>query len=126
MRLTKIIPQFVVPDVVLAAEHYIEKLGFKLLGYFLDPPVYAMVARDDVEIHFGKADDGVAAPGSKLRTKVGLDAYIHVVDLDTVYSDLQSRGANFVEGPIVRVYKMREITVEDLNGFRLIFGEDAT
>jgi hypothetical protein len=126
MRLTKIIPQFVVPDVVPAAEHYIQKLGFKLLGYFLDPPVYAMVERDDVEIHFGKADDGLASPGSKLRKKVGLDAYIHVEDLDAVYKDLQSRGAKIIEGPVVRVYKMREIEVEDLNGYKLVFGEDAT
>jgi catechol 2,3-dioxygenase-like lactoylglutathione lyase family enzyme len=122
MRLTKVIPQFVVPDVVATAEHYIDKLGFKLLGYFLDPPVYAMVERDAAEIHFGKGD---AAPGSQLR-KSGMDAYIYVDDLDAVHKDLQARGANITEGPVVRVYKMREISVEDLNGYKLVFGEDAT
>jgi catechol 2,3-dioxygenase-like lactoylglutathione lyase family enzyme len=35
-----------VPDVVATAEFYRDKLGFELLGYFLDPPVYAMVRRD--------------------------------------------------------------------------------
>jgi uncharacterized glyoxalase superfamily protein PhnB len=122
MRLTKIIPQFVVPDVVQAAEYYIEKLGFQLLGYFLDPPVYAMVERDAVEIHFGKGD---ANPGNQFR-KVGMDAYIHVDDLDAVHKDLQARGANITEGPVIRVYKMREITVVDLNGYTLVFGEDAS
>jgi catechol 2,3-dioxygenase-like lactoylglutathione lyase family enzyme len=42
-------PQFVVPDVVAAAEYYRDILGFRILGYFLDPPVYAIVARDSVE-----------------------------------------------------------------------------
>ncbi len=36
-------PQFVVPDVVAAAEYYRSVLGFRILGYFLDPPVYAIV-----------------------------------------------------------------------------------
>lgn len=60
VRLKMINPQFVVPDVVAAAEYYRDVFGFKILGYFLDPPVYAIVARDDVEIHFGKLDEGVA------------------------------------------------------------------
>jgi catechol 2,3-dioxygenase-like lactoylglutathione lyase family enzyme len=60
-RLTAICPTFVVSDVVATVEYYRDVLGFKILGYFLDPPVFAMVARDAAEIHFGKADPGVAA-----------------------------------------------------------------
>jgi hypothetical protein len=51
-------PHFVVPDVVASAEHYRDVLGFKILGYFRDPPVSAIFARDDLEIHFGKSDNG--------------------------------------------------------------------
>jgi len=51
-------PQFVVPDVVAAAEYYRDKFGFEILGYFLDPPVFAIVRRDSAEIHFGKSDNG--------------------------------------------------------------------
>src|SRR5580765_4218505 len=124
MKLIRAIPQFVVPDVVRAADYYVAKLGFTNLGYFLDPPVFAMVRRDDVEIHFGKSDTGVAAPGSKLRRGIGLDAYIHVEELDALFHEFQDRGAKIIEGPIVRVYGMREIVIEDLNGYRLAFGED--
>ena len=56
VRLTTISPQFVVPDVIAAAEYYRDILGFRISGYFPDPPVFAMVARDTAEIHFGKAD----------------------------------------------------------------------
>lgn len=52
----KIATQFVVEDVVATAEYYRDVLGFEILGYFADPPVYAMVARGGVEMHFGKAD----------------------------------------------------------------------
>ena len=45
-RLTMISPEFIVADVVAAAEYYRDVFGFKSLGYFLDPPVYAMVGRD--------------------------------------------------------------------------------
>jgi hypothetical protein len=62
VRLTKISPQFAVPDVVVAAEYYRDKLGFQILGYFWDPPVYSIVRRDSVEIHFGKLDAGMAPP----------------------------------------------------------------
>src|SRR5271155_3955256 len=58
VQLTTVSPQFVVPDVVTAAEYYRDVLGFRILGYFLDPPVFAMVARDTAEVHFGKSDNG--------------------------------------------------------------------
>jgi hypothetical protein len=45
IRFEDIVPQFVVPDVVRTAEYYRDVLGFTILGYFLDPPVYAMVRR---------------------------------------------------------------------------------
>lgn len=55
VKFIKVAPPFVVTDVMKTAEFYRDSLGFKILDYFLDPPVYAMVERDDVEIHFGKA-----------------------------------------------------------------------
>ena len=53
---TGLAPQFVMADVVATAEFYRDKLGFEILGFFLDPPVFAMVRRDAAEIHIGKAD----------------------------------------------------------------------
>jgi len=47
-----ICPHFVVPDVVASAEHYRDSWGSRR-GYWLDPPVFAIVVRDEVEIQFG-------------------------------------------------------------------------
>ena len=62
---------------VATAEYYRDVLGFKILGYFLDPPVFVMVARDAAEIHFGKIDAGAdPSPNLTRRKGLGIDAYI--------------------------------------------------
>lgn len=125
VRLTMVSPQFIVPDVTSAAEYYRDVLGFRILGYFQDPPVFAMVARDAVEIHFAKADDGAAASPNVLRRRgLGLDAYIWVNDLDALHAELKGRGAKIIEAPAVRVYKCYEMVVEDNFGFHLCFSMD--
>jgi catechol 2,3-dioxygenase-like lactoylglutathione lyase family enzyme len=123
-RLKMISPQFVVPDVKIAAEYYRDVLGFKILDYFMEPPVYAIVRRDAVEIHFGKSDHGQGPARNQERRAGGLDAYIWVTDVDELHAELASRGAKIVEGPIKTVYKCYEIVVEDQFGFRLTFGMD--
>lgn len=121
-RFKDIAPQFVVPNVVQAAECYRDRLGFNIADYFGDPPVFAIVSRDGVELHFGRGDPGASQPNRAAR-RDGLDGYIWVEDLDALATELQSRGANVVEGPVLRGYGLREIIVEDYNGFRLAFGE---
>lgn len=117
-------PQFVVPDVVAAAEYYRDVLGFRILGCFLNPPVHAIVARDSVEIHFGKSRDDSAASPNTHRGEGTLDAYIWVTDLDPLHAELKERGARIVEPPSTRVYKCYEMVVEDNLGFRLAFAMD--
>jgi len=125
LRLKSVCPEFIVPDVVASSEHYRDKLGFKILGYFLDPPVFAMVARDDVEIHFGKVDASAKpSPNIQRRKEIGLDAYIWVTDLDALHTELKQRGAKIIDGPVLRVYKCYELVVEDNFGFRLCFSMD--
>jgi len=121
-RFKDIAPQFVVPDVVQAAEYYRDHLGFNIADYFGDPPVFAIVVRDGVELHFGRGDPGANQP-NRAKRRDGLDGYIWVEDLDALAAELQSRAATVVEGPVLRGYGLREIVVEDCNGFRFAFGE---
>jgi predicted enzyme related to lactoylglutathione lyase len=124
-NLIAIAPQFVVPDVVKAAEYYRDVFGFQILDYFLDPPVFAMVRRGGVEIHFGKSDDESAQGQSNrsVRRGIGLDAYIWVDDLDRFVEEIRAKDAKIIEGPVRRVYGMYEVIVEDCHGFVLAFGE---
>jgi hypothetical protein len=85
-----ICPHFVVP--VATAEHYRDVLGFQIMGHWLDPPVFAIVARDDIEIQFGKSDNGALPSPNIVRRESSLDAYIWVNDLDALYAELQGEA----------------------------------
>ena len=122
-KLSKAAPTFVVLDVVKTAEYYRDVLGFTILGYFLDPPVFAMVARDGVEIHFGKADGDEIKVNESVRKGLGTDAYVFVSNLEALHKEFLEKGAKIIEGPIRRVYGCTEITINDCNGFQLVFGE---
>jgi catechol 2,3-dioxygenase-like lactoylglutathione lyase family enzyme len=122
-RFNNVAPQFVVPDVEKTAEYYRDKLGFEILGFFADPPVFAIVRRDGAEIHLGKADGETIQMNESVRRGLGTDAYIFVDDIDSLYREYSARDVNIVEGPIKRVYNCTEITVKDCNGFQLVFGE---
>lgn len=125
MRLHRAAPQFVVRDVVKTAEFYRDELGFTILGYFADPPVFAMVARDDVEIHFGKADGDKIQVNDSVRKGLGTDVYIWVTDIEELYEELSKRNVEIVEGPIKRIYNCTEVTIKDINGFQLVFGANS-
>ena len=111
---------FVVDDVVKTAEYYRDVLGFELLSYFADPPVYAIVARGAAEMHFGKADGEAQNPNRETR-KTSFDAYIWVDDIQGLYEEMLTAGANITEGPIKRIYETTEVVIEDCNGFIIVF-----
>ena len=116
-------PQFTVPDVIAAATYYCDVLGFENRGFFGDPPVFAMLGRGGVEVFFNQGPDSASSVRS--RAAVGYDAYVHVTGLDQLHRELTTRGATIVEGPVGRVYGMRELVVEDCHGLRLAFGEES-
>jgi hypothetical protein len=48
----QIAPQFFTTDLPATLTYYKNALGFECLGTWNDPPVYAIVARDEHRIHF--------------------------------------------------------------------------
>lgn len=120
-RLSGIVPQFTVEDVVRTAEYYRDVLGFTIAGYWRDPPVFTIVRRDEVEIFFNQA-----LPGTTPRTgrvDGGYDVYLHTERLDLLAAEVAAAGGHIVEGPVGRDYGRRELVVSDCNGLVLAFGE---
>ena len=122
-RFQQINPHFVVRDVVEAAEYYRDVFGFKILGYYWDPPVFAMVRRDDVVIQFGRIDRGQTVAPNRIRRDEALDAYIWVDDLDGLFAELKDKGAKIVEEPRRQPWDCYEFSVEDAFGFQLVFSK---
>lgn len=122
-------PVLGVPNVRQAAEYYRDVLGFHLdpvHGVFqpvADEPggVYGIVDREGVRVHLQiRRGDRAARPQG--RGAFERDVYVYVDDLDGVYADLQRRGAK-VQPPKRAPYGIRECEVEDLDRYRLTFGE---
>ena len=116
-------PQFVVADVVETAEYYRDILGFEITDYFLEPPVHAIVTRGRAQVFLAKATEALGVSNRRLK-EVALDAYFRIRGVELYAKQLAERGAVVVEGPVTRAYDVRELVVEDCNGFVLVFGED--
>jgi uncharacterized glyoxalase superfamily protein PhnB len=82
--------------------------------------VYGIVSREgaSIQLQIRRGD----LP-ERQRESIERDVYIYVDDLDELHAGLQRRGANITQLPKVSPYGIREIEVEDLNGYRITFGE---
>src|SRR5262249_37685734 len=72
----QIAPQFFTTDMRETLTYYSDKLGFDCVSTWQDPPVYAIVARDEHRIHFRCADGPTPNP-EKYDDEL-LDAYVFV------------------------------------------------
>jgi uncharacterized glyoxalase superfamily protein PhnB len=117
-----------VPDVRQAAEYYRDVLGFDLdpvngvLQPTADEPggVYAIVKRSGSWLHLQVRR---GPQENRIRGAFERDVYFYVSGLDRLYEELLSRGARILQSPRTAPYGLRELEVEDLNGFRLTFAE---
>ena len=81
----QIAPQFFTIEMTATLAYYKHKLGFDCLGTWNDPPVYAIVARDDHRIHFRLADP--PTPSADKYADELLDAYLFIEDADGLYAE---------------------------------------
>src|SRR5207248_1795369 len=103
-RITGVAPFFLVADVTRAAEYYRDKLGFSIIGYFFEePPVFAMVGRDDRIVMLSLMDDGRRGGSNRGHKEEALDAYFWVDDADALYAEFQQSGADIVSPPQLRI-----------------------
>ena len=116
----RIAPQFFTLDIPGTLAYYQAKLGFECLGTWQDPPVYAIVARDQQAIHFRCAAPPTASP-HKYSDEL-LDAYIFIEDADALYAEYTAKGVEFTRGLANMPWRSREFVVKDCDGRLLAFG----
>ena len=116
----QIAPQFFTAAMLATLAYYKEKLGFECLSTWEDPPVYAIVARDQHRIHFRCAEPATANP-DKYADEL-LDAYLFVDDADAFYAEFQARGVEFTRSLGDTPWQAREFVVKDCDGRLLAFG----
>ena len=127
-ELWRVSPIFGVPSPLKSAEYWRDFFGFDLdpeEGVFAPEPtgadgVYAIVKREGVWVHFQLRQE--EAPKGD-RGAMASDAYIYVVGVDALFAQMMARGANVIRPVEDSPYGLRDFVVEDLNGYRIIFGE---
>jgi len=116
----QIAPLFFTMGISATLAYYKEKLGFECLGTWQDPPVYAIVARDQQVIHFRCAEPPTANP-NKYRDEL-LDAYVFVEDADSLYAEYAAQGVEFHSGSCQHAMALARVRGEGLRwpsvGFR--------
>jgi len=116
----QIAPVFFTLNIPATVAYYENKLGFKCLGTWQDPPVYAIVARDQRAIHFRCA--GPPTANAEKYPEELLDAYLFIEDADQLYAEYAARGVEFVRGVENMPWNCREFVVKDCDGRLLAFG----
>ena len=116
----QIAPVFFTSNIPSTLAYYKEKLGFECLGTWQDPPVYAIVARDQQVIHFRCAEPPKPNP-NKYRDEL-LDAYLFVEDADALYAEYAAHGVEFIRGLGNMPWRSREFVAKDCDGRLLAFG----
>ncbi len=118
----QIAPLFFTTDIPRTLAYYKDKLGFECRGTWLDPPVYAIVARDKRAIHFRCAEPPAANPDKYVDEL--LDAYLLVADADALYAEFAAKGVEFSRELGNTPWQSREFVVKDCDGRLLAFGSN--
>ena len=118
----QIAPQFFTTNIPDTLAYYKDKLGFECRGMWQNPPVYAIVARDQHAIHFRCAE-----PPTPNRNKYAdelLDAYLSVQDVDALYAEYAANGVEFTRELANMPWHSREFVVKDCDGRLPPFGSN--
>jgi catechol 2,3-dioxygenase-like lactoylglutathione lyase family enzyme len=116
----QIAPVFFTLDIPATLAYYESELGFKCVGSWQDPPVYAIIARDEHAIHFRCA--APPTPNPEKYSDELLDAYLFVDDADALHAEYAARGVEFERGLANMPWNCREFVVRDCDGRLLAFG----
>ena len=120
--LRQIVPLFFTMDIPGTLAYYKEKLGFECLGTWQEPPVYAIVSRGGVCIHFGRTDSATVHTNESIR-RGSMEAWVRVTGIQALYEEFISRGVEVPYPPTERIYDRTEIEITDCDGHKLVFGE---
>ena len=113
-------PLFIVSDLQRSIDFY-TRLGFVEPGVWGEPPCFAMMNRDGLDIMLSLAE-GDAAPRPNGHGQ--WDMYLFIEDLDAEIAALNDAGVAIARGPRTTEYQCREIEVVDADGFRICLAEN--
>jgi len=117
---------FHVADLDKAVTFYQQVLGFPSKSIYGQPPFFAILGRDNVNVMLAQVPDpNVVAPAAKRVGSPGAwDAYFWVQDAQAIFAEFRSRGAAIDEEPSVKPHGCLEFQLQDADGYVLVFGQN--
>ncbi len=130
-RLLSASPQFLVADVVEAAEFYRDKLGFEIGPYAKgsspgEPPFFVVISRNDVQIQLYESDLG---PSLSNRNDEGtaVDAYIWVTDVEALWAEYREQQDVMVIQPFkIEPRGIKNFSIKDGSGYAIMFAQSVS
>ena len=112
-----------VKNVVNAANHYREAMGFEYTKFWGDPPSFVILHRDGMYVMLKQViDPNLIVPHWTVSDKLW-NIYFWVSDVDGLYSEFVRRGAKIDYGLCNQSYGCREFGTQDLDGYDIGFGQ---
>ena len=111
-----------VSDLGRAVDYYRDRLGFECATHG-DPPNFASASRDHATILLALSDDADAIVPNWRIVHNMWNAYIRVDDVDSVYAEVQQRGAPIDYTIYDAPHGFREFGVQDPDGHDIAFGQ---
>ncbi|MEO7600004.1 MAG: VOC family protein [Opitutus sp.] len=121
-RLTSSAPVLLVRDIVAAANHYRDALGFSYERFWGEPANFVILRRDGLHVMLSLAPHGVGiSPNWKVNEIWNI--YFWVDDVDSLFAELKGRGAKIDYELSNKPYDVREFGIQDLDGYDVAFGQ---
>ncbi len=112
-----------VRDVVVAANHYRDALGFSYSRFWGEPPAFVILERDGMRLMLDQAPPGTAiVPNWKVDAGIW-NLYFWTDDVDALFAEFSARGAKIDYGLGDKPYEIREFGIQDLDGYDIGFGQ---
>lgn len=108
-RFEHLVPVLNVADLVRSLAYYVDGLGFEKQWEYGEPPTFASIRRDQVQIFLSQEDP---------RRLAG-SLSIFVQDVDGLYADYRKSGAVILRPPTDFPWGVRGMDLEDPDGHRL-------
>jgi predicted enzyme related to lactoylglutathione lyase len=122
-RLSASAAVLLVRDVVAAANHYRDALGFSYERFWGEPPAFVILHRDGCYLMLGQAEKPEHVVPHWTVSDNLWNVYFWVKDVDALHAEFVRRGARIDYGLCNKPYGCREFGIQDLDGHDIGFGE---
>jgi catechol 2,3-dioxygenase-like lactoylglutathione lyase family enzyme len=114
-------PQLYVADIAAASAFYIDKLGFKVVLSYGEPPFWAQVARDGGRLNLRQVSGPVFDSGFRSREPDAVSATLTLDEATPLFLEFQKAGVTFHQTLRTEPWGSRTFIVQDPDGNLLAF-----